>query len=67
VSWEERRSDSISKSEADFAMRNFCVSRVAISEACAVEECVEMVSVWWEERVWRVRESSVSVCQWCVG
>jgi len=37
------------------------VSRVAISEACAVEECVEMVSLWWLLRVVRVRESSVYV------
>ncbi len=38
ASWDERRSDSISRSLADLATRNFWVSRVAISEACAVEE-----------------------------
>jgi hypothetical protein len=42
-------------------MRNFWVSSVAISEAWAVEECVERVSVWWLLRVVRVRESSVVV------
>lgn len=42
-------------------MRNFCVSRVAISEAWSVAECVERVSWWWLERVVRVRESSVFV------
>jgi hypothetical protein len=42
-------------------MRNFCVSRVAISLAWAFELCVERVSEWWFERVVRVRESSVYV------
>lgn len=37
------------------------MSRVAISEAWAVEECVERVSAWWLLRVVRVRESSVVV------
>jgi hypothetical protein len=39
------------------------VSRVAISEAWAVEECEERVSLWWLLRVVRVRESSVCFCQ----
>jgi hypothetical protein len=35
------------------------VSRVAISEACAVAECEAIVSRWWLFSVVRVRESSV--------
>ena len=40
------------------------MSRVAISEACALEECEERVSAWWLCRVVRVRESSES--KWLV-
>lgn len=58
ASWEDKRSDSISMSLADFAMRNFCVSSVAISEAWAAEEWEEIVSRWWLFRVVKVLESS---------
>ena len=70
TSCDDRRSDSISKSLADFAIRNFWVSRVAISDAWAVDECDERVSRWWLLRVVRVLESSVLLlvlllcCHW---
>jgi hypothetical protein len=40
-------------------MRNFCVSRVAISDAWAVEEWAEVISLWWFLRDVRVLDSSV--------
>ncbi len=38
------------------------MSRVAISEECAVGECVEMVSWWWDFREERFRDSSIFRC-----
>lgn len=52
-----RRSPSISRSEHALAVRNFWVSRRAISDACAVEECWETSSSCCEFRVAKVRFS----------
>lgn len=58
MSWEDKRSVSISRSLAVFAVRNFCVSREAMEEAWEVGEWEDTRSAWWVERVVWVRESS---------